>query len=123
MYIYIYILFVSLKSTHINSTKCHLLLTCHHFIFPVIFSLLGVIIYVVLFQTNFANNVLSREDYQTQTFRTKGHTSLDYSFYFTVGSLAGYLFNLLLMMCSGYKLRCVCTQEADKAIDNGIILY
>lgn len=88
-----------------------------------IFSLLGVIIYVVLFQTNFANNVLPGDDYQIQTFRTKGHTSLDYSFYFTVGSLAGYLFNLLLLMFSGYKLRCVCTQEADKAIDNGIILY
>ena len=109
----------------INSTLPNIIYNKHvyNFIFPVIFSLLGVIIYVVLFQTNFANNVLPGDDYQIQTFRTKGHTSLDYSFYFTVGSLAGYLFNLLLLMCSGYKLRCVCTQEADKAIDNGIILY
>lgn len=87
-----------------------------------LFSLIGVILYAALFQTNFAKNVLPYSDYE-QTFRTEGHTKLDFSYYFTIGSLVGYMANLILLMFSGYRLRCVCTQEADKAIDNGIILY
>ncbi|VDI74528.1 Hypothetical predicted protein [Mytilus galloprovincialis] len=86
-----------------------------------IFMLIGVILFAVLFQTNFAKNVLPQNDYGYHTFRTD--SSLDYSFYFTVGSLVGFLLNLLLLMFSGYSVRCACTQEANKAIDNGIILY
>ncbi|VDI38138.1 Hypothetical predicted protein, partial [Mytilus galloprovincialis] len=86
-----------------------------------IFMLIGIILFAVLFQTNFVENVLPYNDYGYQTFRTKA--SLDYSFYFTVGSLVGFLLNLLLLMFSGYSVRCACTHEANKGIDNGIILY
>ncbi|CAC5425880.1 CLRN [Mytilus coruscus] len=86
-----------------------------------IFMSIGVILFAVLFQTNFAENVLPQNDYKYHTFRTE--SSLDYSFYFTVGSLVGFLLNLVLLMFSGYSVRCACTQEANKAIDNGIILY
>lgn len=86
-----------------------------------VFMVITVILFVVLFQTNFSKNVLPHEDYPK--FKPMDNINLDYSFFLTVAALLGYLINLVLLMCSGYQIRCLCTQEANKAMDNGIILY
>ncbi|XP_033757241.1 clarin-2-like isoform X1 [Pecten maximus] len=87
-----------------------------------LFSALGMVMYLVLYFRYYKYNVLPLED-RLAHFSTEDNANLDYSFYLLVGATGLYLINLLLLMFSGVRLKCGFTREADKVIDNGIILY
>ncbi|XP_060078569.1 clarin-2-like [Ylistrum balloti] len=87
-----------------------------------LFSALGMVMYLVLFFRYYNYNVLPLED-RLADFTTKDNANLAYSFYLLVTATGLYFINLFLLMFSGVRLKCGFTREADKVIDNGIILY
>lgn len=79
------------------------------------------VIYLVLFLTTLQKNFLLQEN--VDKFIVSDYTNLGYSFYLVPGAVAMYLLNIILLVCSGYKLRCSFSSEAEKVVDNGMILY
>ncbi|XP_069140350.1 clarin-2-like isoform X2 [Argopecten irradians] len=87
-----------------------------------LFSVLGMVMYLVLYFQYYAHNVLPLEDRIAQ-FSTEDNANLSYSFYLLVAATGLYLINIVILMFSGVRLKCGFTREADKVMDNGIILY
>lgn len=87
-----------------------------------LFSLIEVVIFLVLFLTSLSKNFLVI-DTDRNTFDVEGHTNLGYSFFLLVGATVLYLVNIILLLCTGYKLKCSFSSEAEKVVDNGMILY
>ncbi|XP_021361202.1 clarin-2-like isoform X2 [Mizuhopecten yessoensis] len=87
-----------------------------------LFTALGMVMYLVLYFRYYQYNVLPLED-RLADYTTENNTDLDYSFYLLVAATGLYFINLLFLIFSGAKLKCGFTREADKVIDNGIILY
>lgn len=87
-----------------------------------LFCLIEVVIFLVLFLTSLSKNFLVIQTDRT-SFDVEGHTSLGYSFFLVVGATLLYLVNIILLVCTGYKLKCSFSSEAEKVVDNGVILY
>ncbi|XP_062597638.1 clarin-1-like [Saccostrea cucullata] len=85
-----------------------------------LFSLLAVVVYLVLYFQHYKKSVLPRED-QHQGFVS--HADLDFSFYMLMVAVILFFLNLILLCLSGLKFSCGFTREAEKVMDNGIILY
>ena len=90
------------------------------FVFSVAFLVIALIVYLVLYIFYYKISILPKEDIDTG-FGSTAH--LDYSFYLLVGGVGCSAFNFLLLLLSGLRMSCGCTQEAEKIMDNGIILY
>ena len=91
-------------------------------LFSVLFTLAEVVIFLVLFLTSLSKNFLIMENDRNK-FTVDGHTSLGYSFFLIIGATLLYLLNIVLLVCTGYKLKCSFKSEAEKVVDNGMILY
>lgn len=87
-----------------------------------LFTLIEVVIFLVLFLTSLSKNFLIIEN-DRNSFTVDGHTSLGYSFFLIIGATVLYLVNIILLVCTGYKLKCSFRSEAEKVVDNGVILY
>lgn len=77
--------------------------------------------FVILFLTTLKKNYLLADN--IDKFVLSEYTNLGYSFYLVLGAVVLYLMNIVLLVCSGYKLRCSFSSEAEKVVDNGVILY
>jgi hypothetical protein len=88
----------------------------------VLFSVVGVGVYLGLFFSTYKDNVLTSGD-MGQNFTSRDRAYLDYSFYLLAAAAAAYLVNLILLALSGLRCDCSFESESEKVIDNGIILY
>lgn len=86
-----------------------------------LFAVLDMVMFLVLFLTTIKKNFFLEEE--LQLFSTEDYTGMGYSFYMIPCAIAMYLINIILLVCSGYKLRCSFSSEAEKVVDNGMILY
>jgi len=78
--------------------------------------------FLALFLTNLKCNVFLSDEFSKFDF--KDHTNLNYSFYLVPGAAAVFLLNVITLFMSGYKFRCsIFSSEAEKVVDNGMILY
>lgn len=77
--------------------------------------------FVILFLTTLKKNYLLADNYDK--FLLSDYTNLGYSFYLVLGAVILYLINIVLLIASGYQLRCSFSSEAEKVVDNGVILY
>lgn len=87
-----------------------------------VFSLIEVVIFLVLFLTSLSKNFLVMDN-DRNSFNVEGHTTPGFSFYLLVVATVLYLVNIILLLCTGYKLKCSFSSEAEKVVDNGVILY
>ncbi|KAJ8317530.1 hypothetical protein KUTeg_005434 [Tegillarca granosa] len=87
-----------------------------------LFTLLAMVLYLVLYFGQYKKNVLSAEDV-SQQYTSEDRAYLDFSFYFVVGAVVAFVVNFVLLLLSGTKMRCSFMREAEKVMDNGIILY
>ena len=85
------------------------------------FALLELTMFLVLFLTTLKKNYLLLDN--IEKFDVKEYTNLGYSFYLVPAAVALYLINIILLVCSGYKIKCSFSSEAEKVVDNGMILY
>ncbi|KAK3597743.1 hypothetical protein CHS0354_006098 [Potamilus streckersoni] len=85
------------------------------------FTILAMVLYLVLFFTTYKKNFLNYDEWKQ--LRVEGTTNLGYSFFFVVIAMVLYLINIIILFLSGYKLRCSFGSEAEKVVDNGIILF
>jgi hypothetical protein len=79
------------------------------------------VMFLILFLTSLKKNYLLQDD--SDKFDLSDYTNFGYSFYLVPGAVAMYLINIILLVCSGYKLKCSFSSEAEKVVDNGMILY
>ncbi|XP_045189838.2 clarin-1-like isoform X2 [Mercenaria mercenaria] len=86
-----------------------------------LFALLDMVMFLTLFLTSLQKNFLLQEDVDKFVLTEK--TNLGYSFYLVPAAVVMYLVNIILLVCSGYKLKCSFGSEAEKVVDNGMILY
>ncbi|KAL4231692.1 equilibrioception [Mactra antiquata] len=86
-----------------------------------IFALLDMIVYLALFLSTWKKNFLLQSD--IDKFSIEDYTDPGYSFYLVPGAVVLYMMNIILLICSGYKFRCSFRSEAEKVVDNGVILY
>ena len=80
------------------------------------------VVFLVLFLTSLSKNFLVI-DRDRNSFDVEGETNLGFSFFLVVGAALMYLVNIILLVCTGYKLKCSFSSEAEKVVDNGMILY
>ena len=80
------------------------------------------VIFLVLFLTSLSKNFLVIEK-DRNSFEVEGYTSLGFSFFLVVVAALLYLIDIVLLVCTGYKLKCSFSSEAEKVVDNGMILY
>ncbi|XP_056006526.1 clarin-1-like isoform X2 [Ostrea edulis] len=85
-----------------------------------LFSLLGMVVYLVLFFQYYKEGLMPWED-QLDDFVSDA--DLDFSFYMLMAAFIIFLLNLGFLFLSGIKFSCGFTREAEKVMDNGIILY
>lgn len=86
-----------------------------------LFAVLDMVMFLVLFLTSLKKKYLLENDVYNGDL--KDYTNPGYSFYFVPAAVAMYLINIILLVCSGYKIRCSFSSEAEKIVDNGMILY
>ncbi|KAH3708228.1 clarin-3-like isoform X1 [Dreissena polymorpha] len=89
--------------------------------FAFLFSILEMAMFLALFFTNLKENCFLKGEWEKFSFRE--YTNLGFSFYLIPGAAALYFLNVVCMFCSGYKLKCSFSDEAEKVVDNGMILY
>lgn len=80
-------------------------------------------IFLALFFTTLKKNYLLSEELKASDFEIEDNTLPGYSFFLVPAAAFLYLVNIILLLCSGYKLRCSFGSEAEKVVDNGMILY
>ncbi|KAL3864019.1 hypothetical protein ACJMK2_005731 [Sinanodonta woodiana] len=85
------------------------------------FTFLAMVLYLALFFTTYKKNFLYLLD--NDAFKVEATTNLGYSFFLLVIATVLYLINIIILFLSGYKLRCKFGSEAEKVVDNGIILF
>lgn len=88
--------------------------------FSVLFSLLAMVVYLVLFFQYYKKSIL-QQDEQALGFVTQ--VELDFSFYMLMSTVLLFTINMAFLFLTGIKFSCGFTREAEKVMDNGIILY
>lgn len=78
------------------------------------------VVYLVLFFQYYKEGLMPWED-QLDDFVSDA--DLDFSFYMLMAAFIIFLLNLGFLFLSGIKFSCGFTREAEKVMDNGIILY
>ena len=91
--------------------------------FSVLFVIVELALFLALYLTTLQNNYLLKEEYINDKFDIKKNTGLGFSFFLIPGAAFLYLINIIILVASGYKLRCSFGSEAEKVVDNGMILY
>ncbi|XP_022342982.2 uncharacterized protein LOC111136429 isoform X1 [Crassostrea virginica] len=84
------------------------------------FSLLGMVFYLVLFFLYYKKSVLMQDD---RVLNFVSEAEMDFSFYMLMSAVILFLVNMGFLFLSGIKFSCGFTREAEKVMDNGIILY
>ncbi|XP_076461170.1 clarin-3-like [Babylonia areolata] len=87
-----------------------------------LFTTVTLAVFGGLFGTQLSENFMMVDDYEIG-WRSKGHTDLDYSFYFIVGAAGAFLLNIILLCVSGQSVSCSYWGSGEKEVDNGMILY
>lgn len=85
-----------------------------------LFSLLAMVVYLVLFFQYYKKSIL-QQDEQALGFVTQ--VELDFSFYMLMSTVLLFTINMAFLFLTGIKFSCGFTREAEKVMDNGIILY
>lgn len=85
-----------------------------------LFSLLAMVMYLVLFFQYYKKSIL-QQDEQALGFVTE--VQLDFSFYMLMTTVLLFTINMGFLFLSGIKFSCGFTREAEKVMDNGLILY
>lgn len=85
-----------------------------------LFSLLAMVMYLILFFQYYKKSILLQED---QVLDFVSQVELDFSFYMLMSTVLLFTINLGFLFLTGIKFSCGFTREAEKVMDNGIILY
>ncbi|KAL8570422.1 hypothetical protein ACOMHN_035840 [Nucella lapillus] len=87
-----------------------------------LFTVLTLALYGGLFASQLSKNFMMLDDYEIG-WRSEGHTSLDFSFFFIVGAAMAFVSNFVCLCLSGQSLSCSYLGSGEKEVDNGMILY
>uniref|UniRef100_K1QGP5 Uncharacterized protein n=1 Tax=Magallana gigas TaxID=29159 RepID=K1QGP5_MAGGI len=85
-----------------------------------LFSLLAMVMYLILFFQYYKKSILLQED---QVLDFVSQVELDFSFYMLMSTVLYFTINMGFLFLTGIKFSCGFTREAEKVMDNGIILY
>lgn len=86
-----------------------------------LFAFLEMILFVILFQTTLKKNFMEKDAYEK--FDVSDYTKLGYSFFLVLCAVVLFLINIVILMCSVYKMRFSRRKEENKYVDKGVILY
>ncbi|XP_052772540.1 clarin-3-like [Mya arenaria] len=89
--------------------------------FAFLFSVLEMAMFLALFFTTLKENFFLSDEYEK--FNFDDHTNLGYSFFLLPVAVALFFANVVCLFFSGFKFRCSFSDEAEKVVDNGMILY